>query len=53
VDYDEMVGLAKMAMEEREEIHRRDGYQKILHCRCQAQKDGYKWPWVDTCCINK
>ena len=53
VDCDEMVGLANIALGERDEIRRRDGYQKILQCCEQAQKDGYKWLWVDTCCIDK
>jgi len=53
VDYDEMVGLAKMAVEERDEIRQRDGYQKILQSCKQAKKDGYEWLWVDTCCIDK
>ena len=38
---------------ERDEICQRDGYQKILQSCEQAQKDGYEWLWVDTCCINK
>ena len=50
VNCDEMVGLAKMAMEEKVEIHKRDGYQKILQSCKQAQKDGYEQLWVDTCC---
>ncbi|KIM68396.1 hypothetical protein SCLCIDRAFT_20314 [Scleroderma citrinum Foug A] len=53
VDYDEMVGLAKMDVEERDEIRQRDGYQKILQSCKQAQEDGYDWLWVDTCCIDK
>jgi len=53
VDYDEMVELANIALGKREEIRRRDGYQKILKSCKQAQKDGYKWLWVDTCCIDK
>jgi len=53
VDYREMVKLAKMPLEERHKIRHRDGYQKILQSCEQAQKDGYKWLWVDTCCINK
>ena len=53
VDYDEMVGLAKMAVEERDEIRQRDGYQKVLQSCEQAQKDGCEWSWVDTCCIDK
>jgi len=53
VDYREMVKFAKMAVEERDEIRRRDGYRKILRSCEQAQKDGYEWLWVDTCCIDK
>ncbi|KIM52912.1 hypothetical protein SCLCIDRAFT_478492 [Scleroderma citrinum Foug A] len=53
VDYDEMVELAKMAAEERDEIRRRGSYRKILQSCKQAQKDRYEWLWVDTCCIDK
>ena len=53
VDYSEMVKLAKMDEEERREIRQRDGYRKILQSCEQAKKDGYKWLWVDTCCIDK
>ncbi|KIM54616.1 hypothetical protein SCLCIDRAFT_57700, partial [Scleroderma citrinum Foug A] len=53
VDYNEMVELAKMKRQERDEIRRRDGYRKILQSCEQAKKDGYEWLWVDTCCIDK
>ena len=53
VDYDEIVEPAKMAVEERNEIRQRGGYRKILDSCKQAQKDGYEWLWVDTCCIDK
>ena len=53
VDYSEIVKLAKMDEEERSEIRQRDGYQKILWSCEQAKKDGYKWLWIDTCCIDK
>ena len=53
VDYAEIIELAKMAVEERNKIRRRDGYRKILQSCEQAQKDGYQWLWVDTCCIDK
>ncbi|KAG0699809.1 HET domain-containing protein [Suillus ampliporus] len=35
--------------------HARDmpGYSKIEGCCIQAQKDGYRYVWIDTCCINK
>ena len=29
------------------------GFPKIEHCCEQALKIGYKWAWVDTCCIDK
>ena len=53
VDYSEIVELAKMDEGERNEIRQRNGYRKILQSCKQAKKDGYKWLWVDTCCIDK
>ena len=53
VDYDEIIELAKMAVEERDEIRQRGGYRKIIQSCKLAQKDGYEWLWVDTCCIDK
>ena len=53
VDYEEMASLAKMDVEERDEIRQRLGYQKIWDTCQQAEKDGYEWVWVDTCCIDK
>ena len=53
VDYSEVVELAKTAKEERNEIRQRDGCRKILQSCEQAKNDGYKWLWVDTCCIDK
>lgn len=32
---------------------RKQGYRKIELCCEQARKDGYKFAWVDTCCIDK
>lgn len=29
------------------------GYKKILFCSDQAARDGYRYSWVDTCCIDK
>src|ERR1700760_4524778 len=29
------------------------GYDKIRLCGEQARKDGLRYIWVDTCCINK
>ena len=53
VDYNEIVKLARVDEEDRSEIRQRDGYRKILQSCEQARKDGYKWLWVDTCCIDK
>ena len=53
VDYREMVKFTKMAVDERDEIRQRGGYQKILQSCEQAERDGYKWLWVDTCCNDK
>ena len=53
MEYDEIVELAKMDEEMRDEIHQHNGYRKILDSCKQAKKDGYEWLWVDTCCIDK
>ena len=53
VDYNEMVELVKMDKAEIREICQQEGYQKILQSCEQAQKDGYKWLWVNTCCIDR
>ncbi|KAI6030074.1 glycosyltransferase family 20-domain-containing protein [Pisolithus marmoratus] len=53
VDYGEMTGLAAMEARKRNVIKRRDGSQKIIRCCEQAEKDGYSWLWIDTCCIDK
>jgi len=53
VDYNEIIELAKMTKEERSEIRQREGYRKILQSCEHSKKDGYKWLWVDTCCIDK
>ena len=52
-NYEEIVGLANMESVERDAIRERVGYKKILDTCRQAQKDGYEWVWVDTCCIDK
>ena len=53
VDYEEMVGLAKMNRQEQDEIRGRLGYKKIVDTCKQAKQDGYEWVWIDTCCIDK
>ncbi|KAH7921584.1 heterokaryon incompatibility, partial [Leucogyrophana mollusca] len=32
---------------------RMEGYTKIERCCAQALADGYKYAWIDTCCIDK
>lgn len=32
---------------------RRQGFAKIVQCCKQTLRDGYKYTWVDTCCIDK
>ena len=34
-------------------LRRKKGYEKIKRCCAQALNDGYKYAWVDTCCIDK
>ncbi|KAI6004964.1 heterokaryon incompatibility protein-domain-containing protein, partial [Pisolithus marmoratus] len=53
VSYEEMIGLMRMEEEEREEVKQCGGYHKIIKSCEQAMKDGYKWLWIDTCCIDK
>lgn len=35
------------------EIKQKEGFKKLGGCCAQAQKDGYFWVWIDTCCIDK
>ncbi|KAI6118495.1 heterokaryon incompatibility protein-domain-containing protein [Pisolithus croceorrhizus] len=53
VGYEEMTGLMKMEEGKRDEVRQRCGYQKIIKSCEQATKDGHKWLWIDTCCIDK
>ncbi|KAI6022063.1 glycosyltransferase family 20-domain-containing protein [Pisolithus marmoratus] len=53
VDYGEITGLGTMEARKRNEVMNRDGYQKVIRSCKQAEKDGYSWLWIDTCCINK
>ncbi|OTA70565.1 HET-domain-containing protein [Hypoxylon sp. EC38] len=34
-------------------VRRKKGFKKIKYCCKQAAKDGLKWVWIDTCCIDK
>lgn len=29
------------------------GYHKIVHSCKKAREDGYRWIWIDSCCIDK
>ncbi|OBZ69472.1 hypothetical protein A0H81_10579 [Grifola frondosa] len=29
------------------------GYTKVASCCALARREGYKWAWIDTCCIDK
>lgn len=33
--------------------HEKTGYDKIWFCARQAERDGLRYFWIDTCCINK
>ncbi|KAI6156767.1 heterokaryon incompatibility protein-domain-containing protein [Pisolithus tinctorius] len=50
---EDMKQLLTGSDEERSEIRGRTGYKKIIDTCRQSQKDGLKWVWIDTCCINK
>src|SRR6188474_2235445 len=46
----------EVLLKDMQDIHkagRMKGFSKIYHCCTQAKKDGFKWAWVDTCCIDK
>ncbi|KAI6097099.1 heterokaryon incompatibility protein-domain-containing protein, partial [Pisolithus croceorrhizus] len=53
VTYEEMTGLMKLDKWKKDEVRNRRGYQKIIKSCEQAMKDGHKWLWIDTCCIDK
>ncbi|KAI6151182.1 heterokaryon incompatibility protein-domain-containing protein [Pisolithus tinctorius] len=53
VSYKEMIRLMRMEEQEREQVGQRGGYKKIVESCKQAMKDGYRWLWIDTCCIDK
>ncbi|KAI6038908.1 heterokaryon incompatibility protein-domain-containing protein [Pisolithus marmoratus] len=53
VTYEEMIGFMMMEERKRGEARKHYGYQKIMKSCEQAKEDGYKWLWIDTCCIDK
>lgn len=46
----EEVHFDKLGPKNKQKKH---GYQKIKYLCQQAAKDGLRWAWCDTCCINK
>jgi hypothetical protein len=46
VSFQEMVGDRMLA-------ERKHGFPKIRRSCAQAQRDGYQYIWIDTCCIDK
>src|SRR6266480_3183461 len=32
---------------------RKNRFAKIKDCCAQAARDGFKWVWIDSCCIDK
>ena len=50
----EEVSYVSMAKPKHRAIaEQQSGFRKIEMCCKQAQRDGYHWVWVDTCCIDK
>jgi hypothetical protein len=35
------------------EFKHKPGYSKLQFCSQQAEKDGFEYVWIDTCCIDK
>ncbi|PMD38001.1 HET-domain-containing protein [Hyaloscypha variabilis F] len=35
------------------DIAKKEGYRKLQYCCQQALEDGFKYVWIDTCCIDK
>lgn len=52
-DFDEVMFSEMIKSKHRELAKRKYGFSKIARFCAQAQKDGYEWGWVDTCCIDK
>lgn len=53
VHFKEIKKFTTMKPHKRDEIRKRDGYRKILDTCRRANKDGLRWAWVDSCCINR
>ncbi|KAI6161093.1 hypothetical protein EDD17DRAFT_1592233, partial [Pisolithus thermaeus] len=46
-------GLTAMKPRKRDDVRECNGYRKIIKSCEQAKKDGYRWLWIDTCCIDR
>lgn len=48
-------GKDEVAFEDVGQLHiqTKAGYAKVKRCCELAQKDGFDWAWIDTCCIDK
>ncbi|KAK2616417.1 hypothetical protein QQS21_000659 [Conoideocrella luteorostrata] len=51
LSFQEFRGLARLGT--CDEIRNKAGYRKIVATCEQARSDGYRYAWVDTCCIDK
>lgn len=40
-------------LEDRDRLQQQKGYQKIVNCLNITLRQGYRYIWIDTCCINK
>jgi hypothetical protein len=50
VTYDDIKSQGKIT---KAHTNTKEGYQKIFFCARQAECDGLRYFWVDTCCIDK
>ncbi|KAI7348600.1 hypothetical protein KC320_g6531 [Hortaea werneckii] len=44
---------ADLANQHRPEIRDKQGWRKLRYAVDQAERDGYRYVWIDTCCIDK
>ncbi|KAI7534111.1 hypothetical protein KC331_g12736 [Hortaea werneckii] len=44
---------ADLANQHRPEIRNKQGWRKLQYAVDQAERDGYRYVWIDTCCIDK
>ncbi|KAI7215808.1 hypothetical protein KC333_g5238 [Hortaea werneckii] len=44
---------ADLANQHQPEIRNKQGWRKLRYAVDQAERDGYRYVWIDTCCIDK